>query len=125
VKPFLDNAYALLSAAENVAQAGQRSSDLVVLISREGGIRMLSNCDWPLEALEREHGSKMAYRVHRDEAGLRVEGRAGTRTCVVQSAPPAEAARQMFRSLTPMVPATSLLPRSASPKTANYIGIAG
>lgn len=113
MKPFLDNAYSLLSAAENVAKADQRPSDLVVLISREGGIRMLSNCDWPLEALEREHGSKMAYRVRRDEAGLRVEGRAGTRTCTVRSAAPADTARQMFRDLIPMLPAAALLPPPA------------
>ena len=44
---FVANAVSLLDAAENASRAGHTPSDMTILISPEGGIRMIADSDWP------------------------------------------------------------------------------
>ena len=97
VSRFVDNAMQLLEAAESVVQAGHIPSDLTVLITDEGGIRMVTDSDWSLDALQLHHGARMAYRVSQTAAHVRVEGRAGSRTCLFETAKPERAARLLLQ----------------------------
>ena len=49
---------------------------------------MISDSDWPLDSLLREHGAASAYRVSGNRGAVRVEGREGTRRCVLESVNP-------------------------------------
>ena len=87
----------LLEAAESVVEAGHTPSDLTVLITEEGGIRMVTDSDWSLDALQLHHRARMAYRVSQNAAHVRVEGRAGSRTCLFETAKPERAARLLLQ----------------------------
>ena len=89
---FVENAVRILDAAESNVRAGHTPSDMTILITPEGGIRLVANCDWPLESLKSHHGAKMAYRVSHNDAIVRVEGRADSRTCLFETAKPERAA---------------------------------
>jgi len=86
-----------MEAAESAVQAGHTPSDLTVLITDEGGIRMVADSDWSLDALQLHHGARMAYRVSQTAAHVRVEGRAGSRTCLFETAKPERAARLLLQ----------------------------
>ncbi len=95
---FAEQAQRLLDAAESASAAGEACSDLTVLIKHDGGIHMLTDSDWPLDSLAWHHGAKMAYRVGRRRGSVRVEGREGSRTCVLESANPKQVARMLLGS---------------------------
>jgi len=96
VSRFVENAVRILDAAESNVRAGHTPSDMTILITPEGGIRLVANCDWPLESLKSHHGAKMAYRVSHNDAIVRVEGRADSRTCLFETAKPEWAARLLL-----------------------------
>jgi hypothetical protein len=48
VNRFVDNAMKLMNAAESAAEAGNTPTDMAILISSQGSIRMVANSDWPL-----------------------------------------------------------------------------
>ena len=93
---FLNNALQILDAAESAIQSGHTPTDLTILITAEGGIRMVADSDWPLESLQIQHGAKMAYRVSQSASLVRVEGRADSRTCLFETAKPERAARLLL-----------------------------
>ena len=93
---FVANAVQILDAAENVARSGQTPSEMTILITPEGGIRMFAESDWPLDSLQAHHGAGMAYRVSQRASMVRVEGRAGSRTCLFETARPEWAARLLL-----------------------------
>jgi hypothetical protein len=90
VSRFAEQAERILDAAESASARGESCSDLTILIAPGGGIRMISDSDWPLDSLVQHHGAKMAYRVSERRGTLRVEGREGLRTCVMESVNPAQ-----------------------------------
>lgn len=92
----MDNAENLFEAAQSALINGGEVSDLSILIGNDGSIRMVAGSDWPLDSLLREHGARMAYRVSQDSDRLRVEGRAGFRTCLFEAAKPDGAARLLL-----------------------------
>ena len=47
----------------------------------------------PLEVLQQDHGAQMIYRVTQQESSVRLEGRAGSRTCLFEAEKPDGAAR--------------------------------
>jgi hypothetical protein len=96
VSRFLDNALQILDAAESAIQSGHTPTDMTILITAEGGIRMVADSDWPLESLQIQHGAKMAYRVSQSASLVRVEGRADSRTCLFETAKPERAARLLL-----------------------------
>jgi len=79
----------LLETAAAAAQQGAASSEITVLIGQDGSLRLCADSDWPLDSLAREHGAQSAYRISSRNGRVRVEGREGLRTCVLESAPPA------------------------------------
>jgi len=93
VSRFLENATNLLEAAESAAQCSNTPSHLTILLGCEGGIRMIADSDWPLDSLQAHHGASMAYRVTQEHERVRVEGRQGLRTCLVETHNPTRAAK--------------------------------
>jgi hypothetical protein len=59
--------------------------DLTIVVGANGGLRMIANSDWPLESVQSWHGAEMVYRVRRHGNAVRLEGRAGSRTCLFES----------------------------------------
>lgn len=98
VSRFLDNAAQILEAAESAVQSGHTPTDMTILITAEGQIRMVADSDWPLDSLQTHHGAKMAYRVSQSASVVRVEGRADSRTCLFETAKPERAARLLLNS---------------------------
>jgi hypothetical protein len=96
VSRFVDNAVQIFDAAENAVRSGHTPSEMTILIGAEGGIRMLVDSDWPLDSLQAQHGAGMAYRVSQNASAVRVEGRAGSRTCLFETPRPERAARHLL-----------------------------
>jgi hypothetical protein len=96
VSRFAEDAKELMDAAESALRSGADISEMTILISPEGGIRMIAGSDWPLESLGRLHGARMAYRVSQNQAGIRVEGRAEGRSCILETAKPGYVARLLL-----------------------------
>ena len=92
---FVDNAMQILNAAESAAESGHTPSEMTILMTPQG-IRMIADSDWPLESLQLHHGAEMAYRVSLSAIIVRVEGRAGSRTCLFETAKPEQAARALL-----------------------------
>jgi hypothetical protein len=96
VGTFSDNAASIFEAAESVLKAGQDPTDMTIVIGQEGGIQLIAESDWPLDSLLAHHGAQMAYRVSQQDKSLRLEGRAGTRTCLFETAKLDGAARTLL-----------------------------
>jgi hypothetical protein len=82
----------ILEAAESAGSP----SHMTILIGCEGNaghIKMFADSDWPLDSLSWQHGAKTAYRVSEQNGSVKVEGREGSRTCLMESAKPAQIAR--------------------------------
>jgi hypothetical protein len=78
---FAQRAQELLDAAVK----GPSVSEITVLIGHDGAIQLCVDSDWPLDSLALERGARSAYRVRSDRSGVRVEGREGLRTCILES----------------------------------------
>lgn len=91
-----EQAREILDAAENASRRGQVCSEMTILIGPEGHIRMVADSDWPLDSLARHHGAQSAYRVSGQTGSIRVEGRDGTRHCLLESVPPSRIARLLL-----------------------------
>jgi len=79
----------ILEAAESAGTC----SNMTILRGTEGGIHIIADSDWPLNSLTLHHGARTAYRVSGRGGSVRVEGREGMRTCLMESAQPAVIAR--------------------------------
>lgn len=83
---FLDNAASIFEAAESSVENGLTPSDMTILIGVEGGIRLVAgSSDWSLDAIQADRGAEMVYRVSQMGEKVRVEGRAGSQTCVLET----------------------------------------
>jgi len=91
-----ERAREILDAAENASRQGQACSEMTSLIGPEGHIRMVADSDWSLDSLARHHGAQSAYRVSERTGSIRVEGRDGTRRCLLESVAPARVARLLL-----------------------------
>ena len=92
----MDNAMQILDAAESAMQSGFTPTEMTILITAEGAIRMVAESDWPLDSLQSHHGAQMAYRVSQTASAVRVEGREHSRTCLFETAKPMRAARLLL-----------------------------
>ena len=90
---FVENAVKLLSAAEHAMESGHVPTDMTILITPGGSIRMVADSDWSLDSLQSYHGASTAYRVSRQNEKVRVDGREGARTCRFESEDTQRAAR--------------------------------
>jgi len=89
VSSFAEQAQSILEAAESAGSC----SHTTILINQDGAIHMIADSDWPLDSLTMHHGAKTAYRVTEHSGSVRVEGREGLRTCVMESSTPMKVAR--------------------------------
>ena len=81
VRAFLQQAEDIL----DVAAAGDSTlQDVVIVMDRQGGMRMLDPSGWNLPALAAEYGATAVYKVERRGAAVRVEGWNGCERCLVQ-----------------------------------------
>ena len=90
---FVENAERILEVAESAGAAGYAVPEWTILFTPRGGIQMVADSDWPLESLQADRGARMAFRVSRQRGKVRVEGRAGARTCLFEAGKPNGAAR--------------------------------
>ena len=91
---FLKHAEELFAAAH---AGGTDDCDLSILVNRDGGIHMIADADWQLEALRAHHGANAVYRVHRSGGNVRLEARSANQSCVLAADRPA-------RALAPSIP---------------------
>jgi hypothetical protein len=96
VTRFAEHALQILEAAETAAIAESATSEMSILITQDGGIRMLADSDWPLDSLYLHHGARTAYRVTSRQGAVRVVGREGSRTCLFESASHSRVARALL-----------------------------
>jgi hypothetical protein len=80
VSEFLRQAEDILDTAFQ----GETDRDLVILIDRLGGMRMMDPTGWSLPALSSEYGANAVYRVERRGDAIRVEGLSGSERCLLQ-----------------------------------------
>jgi hypothetical protein len=96
VSRFVEHAQGILDAAQSASSRGETCSEMSILIGSDGAIRMVADSDWPLDSLAYHHGAQTAYRVSEQRGSVRVEGREGLKTCVLESAKPAHIARMLL-----------------------------
>lgn len=81
MRAFLQQAEDIL----DIAVAGDPSQrDVVIVIDRQGGMRMLDPAGWSLPALSAEFGATAVYKVERRANSVRVEGWDGSQRCLIQ-----------------------------------------
>jgi hypothetical protein len=83
VDTFLENASRILETAS----AGE--AEVAILVDSDGALRVVCGSDWPLHSLAAHHGARQSYQVSRRGSTVRVEGREGSRRCVIESSNPA------------------------------------
>ena len=93
---FARNASRIFETAQSVFLSGGQVSELTILIGQDGAIRLLHGSDWPLDSLRAHYGVAMAYRVRQQDHCVRLEGRAGSRTCLFETEKPDGAARLLL-----------------------------
>jgi len=101
VSRFWRDAESLLEAAGAGACGPSDPTDVAIAIGPAGTIRITEASGWDLAALQADSGARSVYRVSRNPAGVRVEGRSGTRSCLFTAEPPALTARRLLNSATP------------------------
>jgi hypothetical protein len=84
VQRFAEQAQSLMDAALAALERGESCQEMTVLISRDGGIQMCADSDWPLDSLMLDRGARTGYRVSPRSGSVRVEGREGLRRCVLE-----------------------------------------
>jgi hypothetical protein len=82
---FAENAVSIFETAESVMEGNPDPMDLTIIVEAEGAIRMVFDFDWSLASPQSWQGTEMVYRVRRQGNAVRVEGRAGSRTCLFES----------------------------------------
>jgi hypothetical protein len=91
VSRFAEQAETILQAAESAGEC----SPMTILIG-PNGIRMIADSDWPLDSLLWHHGAETAYRVSERRGSIRVEGREGSRRCLLESKSSNQTARLLL-----------------------------
>ena len=99
MSPLRQTVQELLLVAGEVAV--NRMSEWTILRRDDGGLEMISGSNWSPEALRIDRGALEVYQVTRQGNTIRVEGRAGLRSCRLETA-----ARQRPARLLPFSPPT-------------------
>jgi len=98
VRAFWADAESLFETARSGAQTGSTDCDLAVLIGPQGQIHMREAAGWDLEGLRAEYGAETAYRVMRERGRVRLEGKSGSQTCLLETESASQTARQLLGS---------------------------
>jgi len=78
-------------------ERGETCTEMTILITPDGAIRMWAESDWPFESLAREQGARAAFRITGQDGVVRVSGREGSHTCLLESRSQAATARRLLR----------------------------
>jgi hypothetical protein len=81
VRGFLQQAEDILDVA---ASGDSSQQDVVIVMDRQGGMRMLDPSGWSLPALGAEYGATAVYKVEKRGSAVRVEGWNGFERCIIQ-----------------------------------------
>ena len=82
---------AFLQRAEDIldtAFLGDCDQDILIVIERSGGMRMMESAGWALPAAAAEFAAESVFHVRRCGATVRVEGLSGTERCLLQRKSP-------------------------------------
>ena len=80
--PFLSRAEDILE----IATAGSSDlSDVLMVLDRQGGFRMIEPAGWSLPAVAVEFGAEVVYKMERRGSSVRVEGWNGSERCLLQN----------------------------------------
>jgi hypothetical protein len=71
--------------------------DFALLIRPDGGLHFVMESPFSIEAAAIHAGARTAFRVTRSRDGVRVEGKSGSRDCVIEE-------RNPFKTLLPDLP---------------------
>ena len=93
---FVENASKIFETATVARSTGEAVSDLTIIVGADGAIRMISDCDWPLDSLQAHHGAGALYRVSQRGNTVRVEGRTDSQSCVIEALKPKQVVRQLL-----------------------------
>jgi len=77
----------LLSQSEeilDVAAAADSNLEAVILIDRQGGLRMMEPTGWSFPGLAAEFGAVAIFRIERRSTGVRVEGWNSSQRCLLE-----------------------------------------
>jgi hypothetical protein len=86
VDTFLDNARRILDVAH--AHSGDPAGDFAVLIRPDGGLHILMESAFTLEAAAADAGARIAYSVTRSAEGIKVHGLMPGRECTLHEKNP-------------------------------------
>jgi hypothetical protein len=78
---FFENARRIF----DTASAAGNPSNATIVVTEEGGLRILSDSDWPLDRLLAHLGARSAYRVTARRGAVAVEGRSRTQSCRLET----------------------------------------
>jgi len=81
---FAEQAQSLMDGALEALNRGENCQEITILIGRDGEIQMCADSDWPLDSLMLDRGARTGYRVSPRRGSVRVEGREGSRRCVLE-----------------------------------------
>ncbi len=115
VSRFWEDAQKVFETARCSLEAGHEISETTILVSPEGGISLIVDSDWPLNSLQAHRGAVVAYRVSQQRGKLRLEGRAGSQTCLFEAAKPNGVARSLLAEspTARLLTSTRLLPQGS------------
>jgi hypothetical protein len=80
VGTFLQRAEEILETAFH----GENDQDILIVMERQGGMRVLESAGWTLPAAAAEYGASAVYHVERRRETVRVEGFCGNERCLLQ-----------------------------------------
>lgn len=93
---LFENAHRIFDIARSAAAA--ENQDFALLIRQDGGLHFVMDTPFSMEAAALHYGARTAYRITRSRDGVRVDGRAGGRNCVLEeSSDPNAFAKEMLR----------------------------
>jgi hypothetical protein len=78
---------ALWQHAEEIldtASCAERDAGVVVMMDRQGGVRVLDPAGWTFGALQAEFGAAMIFKVNKSPEATSVEAWAGCDHCVIE-----------------------------------------
>jgi hypothetical protein len=93
---LFENAHRIFDIARSGAAAGNQ--DFALLVRPDGGLHFVMESPFSMEAAALHCGARTAYRITRSIDGVRVDGRGGGRTCVLEEfSEPKAFSREMLR----------------------------
>jgi hypothetical protein len=96
VGTFWTDAQSIFETAADARRGGSPDCHLAILIGPQGEIHVRDAAGWALPGLLAEHGARTVYRLSREGGRVRLEGRSGSLTCLLQAEEPAAAARHLL-----------------------------